>query len=186
MTSRNQLLGEMRRPQTPEERLNELNCLRGGVPYLTPQQQNRLEELEAWNAAYQEEMNPFRHWVFHPAKGEKVAESRKEFERCLSEGWYATRDELKEAINTATAEGRQKQIEQEFKEEIVEEKKIDKHDYLIFLKRALIKDSGTKMLYYYTTEELREAYNELDLEYEDSMSRIELYKQLKTHIELHV
>lgn len=192
MASRNELLRQMQRPPTPEELLNELDHLRRGDPHLSVKQKIRLDELEKWHIEYRRETEErFRHWVFHPDGAEKVAESREEFEKALSDGWYATRDERKAAIeNSKTAEGRQEIIEREFKEEVAEEKEFNRDQYLIFLKRSMEKDSGAKMLYYYTVDELLECYKKLGLSYDESImelgakARIELYKNLRSYIEL--
>ena len=181
MASRNELLGQMRRPPTPEEMLRELEILRKGGLTLSTKQKIRLDELEKWHVQYLREREEFRHWVFHPSKGEKVAESRDEFERALKDGWYATRDELKAAMLNPPKEP-------EVKEEPPKESEREKQ--LVFLKRSIVRDSGAKMLYAYSSKELIKVYEKLGLEYDKDVlsrgakGRIELYKKLKDYIEL--
>ena len=182
MASRNELLGQMQRPPSPEERVRELNSLRRGVPHLSQKQEIRLEELEQWHEDYLEEQRTsFRKWAFHPTLGGKVFESEDEWNEAIENGWY---DALWKANEAKSPQGRQRIIESEFKEEIVEETKEDHRDYLIFLKRIIPRSSGPKHLYSYTLEELREVYNKLDLPFDESKSRVDIYKNLKKYIEL--
>jgi len=189
MVSRNQLLGQMQRPRSAEENIAELNTLRRGMPHLTTKQKIRFDELEKWYAEYRREIEEqFRHWVFHPNGAEKVAESREEFEKALSDGWYATRDERKAAEeDSKTAKGRQEIIEREFQEEKEEQKvedKADRQKYLMFLKRIISRNTTEKTLYYYTMQELSEVYKRLNLDLDESMNRVAAYKHLKNYIEL--
>jgi hypothetical protein len=192
MASRNQLLGQMQRPQSDESKLKELNNLEYQQKYLDPKQQVRLDELRKWHEEYKKNLVKFRSFVFHPTKGEKVVESRDEFDRALADGWYGTRADLKAALDAKTADSRQRIIEKEFKEEAEEEKQQDTSGYLVFLKRSLQKESGFKMLYHYTTDELREAYEKLGMDFDESLAtmgakgRIKLYRNLKDYVELHI
>lgn len=184
MVSRNELLGQMQRPQSAEEKLRELVNLRHRQNYLDKFQKNRLEELEQWHEEYLESLKePFQRWAYHPIRGGRLFKDKQEYEDAMGNGWF---DSPAKAKKTKTAESRQEIIEKEFKEEIQEEKSIDRGEYLIFLKRTISSGSGEKMLYHYTVKELRDAYVKLGLEVDESLTRIDLYKNLKKHVEANI
>lgn len=177
----------MRKPQSDEEKMRELKNLEYRQKYLDPKQHVRLQELQAWYLEYEKSLiEPFRKWAFHPVHGGKIFEDEDEWNDAIKNGWY---DALWKANKAKSAEGRQKLIEQEFSEQVQEQKHEDHSEFLVFLKRSMQKESGLKMLYYYTTEELVEAYKKLGLEVDESdlagtRSRVRLYQRLKNHIEL--
>ena len=185
MVSRNQLLGQMRRPRTDEENLKEFEFLRY-KKHLDPRQENRLEELKLWHEGYLKSLEePFAAWAFHRSHGKKIFYDEEKWLEALENGWV---DAIRKLKKTETPKDRQKLIDKQWQEETgeTEDKSFDKDGYLLFLQRSISKTppAGEKVLYHYKKKELMEAYKKLGVEVDESLGRIDLYKQLKIHIEL--
>lgn len=136
-----------------------------------------------------EEGSTFASWLYHEHKAPQgeLFNDEGEYKEALESGWVDTPAKF----GHRTAESRQQQIEKEWEEAFEEvpeiigsEEGFNRDEYLIYLRRVISGGLKDKQLYHYTMEEMVEVYNKLELPIDESLSRIELYKELKSYVEL--
>lgn len=182
MASRNQLLRQIKREQTDEEKLAEMHTLQRGRLHLDMKQQRRLEELEVWYEQYKKDQMPgFRKWAFHPVKGGKVFSDEDEWNSAIAGGWY---DALHKANAAKSAEGRQREIEKEWSEPEEKDEEFNETEYLVYLRRIISKGTTEKQLYHYSRPEMVEVFKKLRLDFDESWGHTEMYRKLKSYIEM--